>query len=147
MMDLINLATLLLVLFTLVVALLALRDVRKTASLAEERYTYLCEEQERLSFYREQQQRLEGELERERQKRARVQEEVERAHNQRLEALQQAEVAEQEATRKATLQLRERMDHYLKELHDNGRLEEALSDFHTGFREGTAPETRSYTPR
>jgi chromatin segregation and condensation protein Rec8/ScpA/Scc1 (kleisin family) len=66
---------------------------------------------------------MEGELERERHKRYRVQEEVESTHNQRLEALQKAEVAEQEATRKATLQLRERMDHYLEELHETGRLD------------------------
>jgi hypothetical protein len=127
-MDLINLATpllvlvtLVLVLVTLVVAVLALRDVRKNASLAEERMTYLHEEQERLSFFREQHRRLEGELERERQECSRMQKEQERAHEQRLEALQKAECAEQEATRKATLQLRERMDHYLEELDEDGR--------------------------
>jgi TolA-binding protein len=91
-MDLINLATPLLVLVTLVVAVLALRDVRKNASLAEERMTYLHEEQERLSFFREQHRRLEGELERERQECSRMQKEQERAHEQRLEALQRQSV-------------------------------------------------------
>jgi hypothetical protein len=117
----INLATLLLVLFTLVVALLALRDVRKTASLAEVRITYLREEQERLSFYGKQQQRLEGELERERQERLEAQEKQEQERQQRLEALRQAEQAKQEATKEAMLQLSERIDHYLEELEEDGQ--------------------------
>ena len=121
MMDPIDLATLFLVLVTLVVAVIALQNTRRTASLAEDRMSYLREERERLSFFHEQEHRLEGELERERQERSRVQEELERAHHQRLEALQKAEHAEQEAKRKATLLLRERMDHYLEELDEDGQ--------------------------
>ena len=121
MMDPIDLATLLLVLVTLVVTVIGLQTARKTASLAEKRMTYLREEQERLSFLREQQRGLAGELERERQERSRVQEELERAHHQRLEALQKAEHAQQEAQRKAMLLLREQMDHYLEELDEDGQ--------------------------
>ncbi len=120
-MDPLNVGTLVLVIITLVVAVLALRDVRKIASLAEERIEYLHEEQERMKFHRETHKRLEGELERERQERLRMQEELEHERRRRLEALQKAEHAEQEATKKATQQLRERMDQYLKELDEDGR--------------------------
>ncbi len=107
---------------TLVVAGLALRHVRKIASLTEERITELREEQERLQFfYHEKHKSLEGELERERQERLKAQETQEQEHQQRLEAQRQAEQAKQEATREATLQLRERMDQYLKELDEDGR--------------------------
>jgi biopolymer transport protein ExbB/TolQ len=112
-MDSINVASLVVVLVTLVVVLVtlvcvvrALREVRRTASLAEERMTYLHEEQERLSFFREQHRGLEEKLERERQERSRVQEELERAHDQHLEVLQKvlqkAEGAEQEAANDAS---------------------------------------------
>ena len=107
---------------TLVVAGLALRHVRKIASLTEERITELREEQERLqSFYQEKHKSLEGELERERQKHSEAQKNLEQERQQRLEALQKAEHAEQEAKRKATLLLRERMDHYLEELDEDGQ--------------------------
>ena len=107
---------------TLVVAGLALRHVRKIASLTEERITELREEQERLqSFYQEKHKSLEEELERERQKHSEAQKELEQEHQQRLEALQKAEGAKQEAMREATLQLREWMDHDLAELHEDGQ--------------------------
>lgn len=107
---------------TLVVAVLALRHVRKIASLTEERITELREEQERLQvFYHEKHKSLEGELERERQERLEVQKTLEQEQQQRLEALRQAEQAKQDASREAMLQLRERMDQYLTELDEDGR--------------------------
>ena len=107
---------------TLVVAGLALRHVRKIASLTEERITELREEQERLqSFYQEKHKSLEGELERERQKHSEAQKNLEQERQQRLEALQKAESAKQEAMREATLQLRKWMDHDLAELDEDGQ--------------------------
>ncbi len=107
---------------TLVVAGLALRHVRKIASLTEERTTELREEQERLqSFYQEKHKSLEGELERERQKHSEAQKNLEQERQQRLEALQKAESAKQEAMREATLQLREWMDHDLAKLDEDGQ--------------------------
>ena len=110
---------------TLVVAVLALRHVRKIASLTEERITVLREEQARLqSFYQEKQKSLEGELERERQERSEAQKNLEQERQQRLEALQKAEGAKQEAMREAALQLREWMDHELAELDEDGQRDE-----------------------
>jgi biopolymer transport protein ExbB/TolQ len=107
---------------TLVVAVLALRHVRKIASLTEEHITKLREEQECLqSFYQEKHKSLEGELERERQKCLKAQKNLEQEHQQHLEALQKAESAKQEAMREATLQLREWMDHDLAELAEDGQ--------------------------
>jgi biopolymer transport protein ExbB/TolQ len=107
---------------TLVVAGLALRHMRKIASLTEERITELREAQERIeSFYQEKHNRLEGELERERQERSEAQKNLEQERQQRLEALQQAEGAKQEAMREATLQLREWMDHDLAKLDEDGQ--------------------------
>ncbi len=107
---------------TLVVAGLALRHVRKIASLTEERITELREAQERLeSFYQEMHNRLEGELEQERQKHSEAQKNLEQERQQRLEALQKAESAKQEAMREATLQIREWMDHNLAELGEDGQ--------------------------
>src|SRR4028118_32971 len=119
---------------TLVVAGLALRHVRKIASLTEERITVLREEQERLqSFYQEKHKSLEGELERERQERSEAQKNLEQERQQRLEALQKAESARQEAMREATLQLREWMDHDLAELDADGR-RDARGATHRGGR-------------
>ncbi len=110
---------------TLVLAGLALRHVRKIASLTEERITELREEQERLqSFYQEKHKNLEGELERERQERAEAQKNLEQERQQRLEALQKAESAKQDAMREAALQLREWMDHDLAKLHEDGQRED-----------------------
>ena len=110
---------------TLVVAGLALRHVRKIASQTEERITELREEQERLqSFYQEKHKSLEGELERERQKRSEAQKNLEQERQQRLEALQKAESAKQDAMREAALQLREWMDQDLAELDEDGQRDE-----------------------
>ena len=107
---------------TLVVAGLALRHVRKIASLTEEHIGELREEQERLqSFYQEKHKSLEAELERERQKRSEAQKNLDQERQQRLEALQKAEGAKQEAMREATLQLRAWMDHDLAELDEDGQ--------------------------
>ena len=107
---------------TLVVAGLALRHVRKIASLTEERITELREEQERLqSFYQEKHKSLEAELERERQKRSEAQKNLDQERQQRLEALQKAESAKQVAMREATLQIRKWMDHDLAELDEDGQ--------------------------
>ena len=107
---------------TLVVAGLALRHVRKIASLTEERIKELREAQERLeSFYQEKHNRLEEELEQERQKHSEAQKNLEQERQQRLEALQQAEGAKQEAMREATLQLRKWMDHDLAKLDEDGQ--------------------------
>ena len=127
MMDPIRVGMLFFILYfflvvTLVVAGLALRHVRKIASLTEERITGLREEQERLqSFYQEKHKSLEGELERERQERSEAQKDLEQERQQRLEALQKAESAKQDAMREATLQLREWMDHDLAELDEDGQ--------------------------
>ena len=127
MMDPIRVSMLFFILYfflvvTLVVAGLALRHVRKIASLTEERITELREEQERLqSFYQEKHKSLEGELERERQKHSEAQKNLEQERQQRLEALQKAESAKQEALREATLQLRAWVDHDLAELDEDGR--------------------------
>ena len=107
---------------TLVVAGLALRHVRKIASLTEERITELREAQERLeAFYQEKHNSLEGELERERQKCSEAQKELEQERQQRLEALQKAEGAKQEAMREATLQISKWMDRDLGKLDENGQ--------------------------
>ena len=106
---------------TLVVAGFALRPMRKIASLTEERITELRVERERLQFfYHEKYKTLEGELERERQERLEAQKNLEQEHQQRVEAVRQAEQAKQEAMRDATLQLRELVDHDLKELGEDG---------------------------
>src|ERR687886_2116748 len=82
---------------TLVVASLALRYVRKIASLTEQRVTELREEQERLRyFYDEKYKSLESELESERQERMEAQKNQEQEREQRLEAQHQAEQAKQE---------------------------------------------------
>ena len=107
---------------TLVVASLALRHVRKIASLTEERIMELREEQERLRFfYNEKYKSLERELESERHERMEAQKNQEQEHEQRLEAQRQAEQAKQEAMQEAALQLRGQMDLYLKELDGDGR--------------------------
>jgi len=107
---------------TLVVAALCLRHVRKIASTTEAHITELRQEQEHLQFfYQEKYKSLEGELERERQERLEVQGKLGQEHQQCEEAMRQAEQANQEARREATLQLREWVSHYLEELEENGR--------------------------
>jgi uncharacterized membrane protein YhiD involved in acid resistance len=104
---------------TLLVAVLTLRSARSAVQLAEARNEYLREEQTRLAQLREQHKTLKEELVRERQERWSLQEELNQEHGERLEAQRRAEQAEQEALKRATQQLRERMGHYLKELEED----------------------------
>ena len=104
---------------TLLVAVLTLRSARSAVQLAEARNEYLREEQTRLAQLREQHKTLKEELVRERQERWSLQEELNQEHGERLEAQRRVEQAEQEALKRATQQLRERMGHYLKELEED----------------------------
>jgi uncharacterized membrane protein YhiD involved in acid resistance len=104
---------------TLLVAVLTLRSARSAVQLAEARNEYLREEQTRLAQLREQHKTLKEELVRERQERWSLQEKLNQEHGERLEAQRRAEQAEQEALKRATQQLRERMGHYLKELEED----------------------------
>ena len=117
-MDVVGAGALLVGIVTLCVAVLTLRNARSAVQLAEARNEYLREEQTRLNQLREQLKALETELVRERQERWSLQEELNEEQGERLEAQRRAEQAEQEALRGATEQLRERMDHYLKELEE-----------------------------
>jgi uncharacterized membrane protein YhiD involved in acid resistance len=104
---------------TLLVTVLTLRSARSAVQLAEARNEYLREEQTRLAQLREQHKTLKEELVRERQERWSLQEKLNQEHGERLEAQRRAEQAEQEALKRATQQLRERMGHYLKELEED----------------------------
>jgi biopolymer transport protein ExbB/TolQ len=117
--NLVDVGALLVGLVTLVVAVLALRSAQSAAQLAEARNEYLLEEQKRLDQLREQHKTLNEELVRERQERWSLQEQLNQEQGQRLEAQRRAELAEQEALRGATQQLREQMDRYLKELEED----------------------------
>jgi len=119
MIDLGAVGALLVGIVTLLVAVLTLRSARSAVQLAEARNEYLREEQTRLAQLREQHKTLKEELVRERQQRWSLQEELNQEHGERLEAQQRAEQAEQEALKRATQQLRERMGHYLKELEED----------------------------
>ena len=119
MMDLGGVGALLVGIVTLVVAVLTLRSARSAVQLAEARNEYLREEQTRLAQLHEQLKVLKEELARERHERWSLQEELNQEHGKRLEAQRRAEQAEQEALMGATQQLRERMDHYLKELEED----------------------------
>ena len=119
MIDLGAVGALLVGIVTLLVAVLTLRSARSAVQLAEARNEYLREEQTRLAQLREQHKTLKEELVRERQERWSLQEELNQEQGERLEAQRRAEQAEQEALRGATQQLRERMDHYLKELEED----------------------------
>ena len=117
--NLVDVGALLVGLVTLVVAVLALRSAQNAVQLAEARNEYLLEEQKRLDQLREQHKTLNEELVRERQERWSLQEQLNQEQGQRLEAQRRAELAEQEALRGATQQLREQMDRYLKELEED----------------------------
>ena len=119
MIDLGGVGALLVGIVTLLVAVLTLRSARSAVQLAEARNEYLREEQTRLAQLREQHKTLKEELVRERQERWSLQEELNQEHGERLEAQRRAEQAEQEALKRATQQLRERMGHYLKELEED----------------------------
>ena len=118
-MDIVGAGALLVGIVTLCVAALTLRSARSAVQLAEARNEYLREEQTRLAQLREQLKVLKEELARERHERWSLQEELNQAQGKRLEAQRRAEQAEQEALMGATQQLRERMDHYLKELEED----------------------------
>ena len=119
MMELGGVGALLVGIVTLCVAVLTLRSARSAVQLAEARNEYLREEQTRLAQLHEQLKVLKEELARERQERWSLQEELNQEHGKRLEAQRRAEQAQQEALMGATQQLRERMDHYLKELEED----------------------------
>ncbi len=69
-------STLLVGLTTLIVGILALRSARRSLGLAENRIEYLREEQDRLTFLREERQTLVEELKQERQERLEAQQKV-----------------------------------------------------------------------
>jgi len=117
--NVVDVGALLVGIVTLVVAVLAMRSAQSAAQLAEARNEYLLEEQKRLDQLREQHKTLNEELVRERQERWSLQEQLNQEQGQRLEAQRRAELAEQEALRGATQQLREQMDRYLKELEED----------------------------
>ncbi len=121
MSDFVIIGTLVVGVATLVVAVLTLRNAQRAAQLAEERNEYLLQEQTRLRALREERQGLREDLQSERQARWSLQEELKQERQARLEAEQRAEKAEQEALRGATQQLRERVDHYLNELEEEGQ--------------------------
>ena len=120
---LVGVGTLFVVVVTLIIAVLVLRNTRRTGELAEKLAEYQLEDRESfevirglrqdLDWERQERQNLRGELDQERKERQRAQQAL-------LKAQQRAESAEQKAMREATLQLRGRMDEYLKELGEAG---------------------------
>ena len=122
-MVLVGVGTLLAVVITLVVAVLALRHARRNGELAEKLAERQLEDRENLEIIRglrqgldwerQERQNLRKELDQERQERLRAQQAL-------VQAQHRAENAEQKAMREATRQLRERMDDYLKELGEAG---------------------------
>ena len=122
-MILVGVGTLLVVVVTLVVAVLALRHARRTGELAEKLAEHQLDDRESLEIIRglrqgldqerQERQNLREELDQERQERQRAQQAL-------VKAQQRAENAEQKAIREATRQLRARMDDYLKELGEKG---------------------------
>ena len=120
---LVGVGTLFVVVVTLIIAVLVLRNTRRTGELAEKLAEYQLEDRESfevirglrqdLDWERQERQNLRGELDQERKERHRAQQAL-------VKAQQRAESAEQKAMREATLQLRERMDEYLKELGEAG---------------------------
>jgi Tfp pilus assembly protein PilN len=117
-MDVVDVGTLCVGVLILVVVVLTLRSAKSAVRLAEARNEYLRQEQERLEHLREAHKVLQEELIRERKERWSLQEQLNQEQGQRLEAQRRAELAEQEALRGATQQLREQMDHYIKELEE-----------------------------
>ena len=119
----IGVGTLLVVVVTLVVAVLALRRGRRIGELAQKLAEHQLEDRENLEIIRglrqgldqerRERQNLCEELDQERQERLRAQQAL-------IQAQQRAEKAEQKAMMEATRQLRARMDEYLKELGEAG---------------------------
>ena len=118
-MDVVGAGALLVGIVTLCVAALTLRSAQSAVHLAEARNEHLREEQYRLAHLREQLKVLETELVQERLERWSLQEELNQEHGERLEAQRRVEQAEQEALKRATQQLRERMGDYLKKLEED----------------------------
>ena len=118
-MDVVGAGALLVGIVTLCVAVLTLRSTQIAVQLAEARNEHLREEQIRLAKPREQLKVLETELVQERQERWSLQEKLNQERGERSEAQRRAEQAEQEALKQTTRQLREWMDHYLKELEED----------------------------
>ena len=122
-MMVIGVGTLFVVVVTLVVAVLALRHGRRIGELAEKLAEHQLEDRESfevirglrqdLDWERQERQNLRGELDQERKERQRAQQAL-------VKAQQRAESAEQKAMRETTLQLRGRMDEYLKQLGEAG---------------------------
>jgi biopolymer transport protein ExbB/TolQ len=120
---LVGVGTLFVVVVTLIVAVLVLRNTRRTGELSEKLAEHQLEDRESveiirglrqgLDWERQERQNLRDELDQERQERQRAQQAL-------VKAQQRAESAEQKAMREATLELRERMDDYLKELGEEG---------------------------
>ena len=117
--DVVGAGALLVGIVTLCVAALTLLSAQSAAQLAEARNEDLREEQIRLAKPREQLKVLETELVQERLERWSLQEKLNQERGERSEAQRRAEQAEQEALKQITRQLRERMDHYLKELEED----------------------------
>jgi len=129
MMDYVEVSTLLVGVVILAVAVLALRNVKRSLRLAEDRQDYLLEEQKRMEFMRgehkglqEELKRLQEELEHKRQETQTLNEALKQEQQERLQAQRRAEHAEQEALRTATLRLRKQMDNYLNDLEGTGEL-------------------------
>ena len=123
MSFLVSIGTLLAVIVTLVVGVIALRSARQTSELLEKLAEHQHENWESLEIIRGLRQGLDWERqERQNQREELNQERQERLQAQQalLQANQRAENAEQKAVREATRQLRERMDDYLKELGEAG---------------------------
>ena len=112
--DVVGAGALLVGIVTLCVAVLTLRSARSAVHLAEARNEHLREEQIRLAKPLEQLKVLETELVQERLERWSLQEALNQEQGERLEAQRRVEQAEQEALKQTTRQLREWMDHYLK---------------------------------
>ena len=122
-MILVGVGTLLVAVITFVIAVLALRNTRRTGELSEKLAEHQLEDRESVEIIRglrqgmdqerQERQNLREELDQERQERQRAQQAL-------VKAQQRAESAEQKAMREATLQLRERMDEYLKDLEEAG---------------------------
>ncbi len=79
-----TIGTLVVSVVSLVIAVLILRNVRRSAELAEDRVEYLREEQARLAFVREERRSLEEELEREREQRLEAEQRAERLGEEEL---------------------------------------------------------------
>ena len=122
-MILVGVGTLFVAVITLVIAVLALRNTRRTGELAQKLAEHQLEDRESfeiirglrqgMDWERQERKNLREELDQERQERQRAQQAL-------VKAQQRAENAEQRAIREATQQLRERMDDYLKELGEAG---------------------------